>query len=288
MRESLVTFCRRFLLVAGMLVLGLAAVLLVANLWVVASTRERIVPLASCPSQGVGIVFGTSHWTRSGERNPHFEGRMQAAAELMSERRLEHLLVSGDNATRYYNEPITMWKDLLKRGVRTVDMTLDYAGFSTFDTLARARDVFGVDKAMLITQAWHLPRALFIADALGIEAVGCAAPRLPADAMWLLLLREWIARAATIGDLYLWKREPHFLGPVEPLDIVPLIEVPEASDPLILKRPAIEGQSAAVVRMGERVWEEAIHRGSLGSPAADEAPPMMRPDRNAGREEPAR
>lgn len=221
MREPLDMYFRRFLLVASVLILGLAILLLVANLWVVASTRERIVPLASCPPREVGIVFGTSHWTRSGERNPHFEGRMQAAAELIREQRLKHLLVSGDNATLYYNEPIVMWRDLLARGVRTTDMTLDYAGFSTFDTLTRARDVFAVDQAVLITQAWHLPRALFIADVLGIEAVGCAAPRLPADGIWLLLLREWVARAATLGDLYLWQRKPRFLGPEEPLKIVP-------------------------------------------------------------------
>ncbi|ERL51325.1 SanA/YdcF family protein [Halomonas huangheensis] len=254
MRESLNTYFKRLLLVAGSLVLLLAVILVAANLWVVSSTRERIAALASCPPQRIGVVFGTSHWTRSGERNPHFEGRMQAAAELMRDRRLEHLLVSGDNATRYYNEPITMWRDLRERGVRTVDMTLDYAGFSTFDTLVRARDVFGVEKAVLITQAWHLPRALFIADALGIEAVGCAAPQLPADAMWLLLIREWMARVATIGDLYLWQREPRFLGPKEPLQIVPLIKVaadqPSSGEPLPERGVLVDDLSAGQLEDG--------------------------------------
>ncbi|MBB3189821.1 SanA/YdcF family protein [Halomonas cerina] len=204
--------------------LALLATLLFAgaNLWVIGATRERIEhDLASCRPERVGIVFGTSRWTRSGHRNPHFEGRMIAAHELLRLGRVDHLLLSGDNRTRYYNEPVAMWRDLRGRQVRDEDMTLDYAGFSTFDTLARARDVFGVERALLVTQAWHLPRALFIAEALGLEASGCVAPERPVTSLWRLKAREWVARVGTLGDLYLWQREPHFLGPQEPLEIMP-------------------------------------------------------------------
>ncbi|WP_244883834.1 SanA/YdcF family protein [Halomonas caseinilytica] len=195
---------------------------LAVNLWMLTSTRSRIdLELSQCQSERVGIVFGTSHWTRSGARNPHFEGRMRAAASLVHDGRVAHLLLSGDNSTRYYNEPVTMWKDLRGRNIPDAVMTLDYAGFSTFDTLARARDVFAVKRALLVTQSWHLPRALFIADALGIEARGCAAPERPSDSTLRLRAREWVARVATLGDLYLWGREPHFLGPMEPLEITP-------------------------------------------------------------------
>ncbi|GAA0630745.1 outer membrane permeability protein SanA [Halomonas beimenensis] len=192
------------------------------NVWVLAETRGRIDHrLETCRPERVGIVFGTSHWTRRGTRNPHFEGRMQAAAWLLLEGRVAHLLLSGDNSTRYYNEPVTMWRDLRGRQVPDAAMTLDYAGFSTFDTLARARDVFEVDEALLITQSWHLPRALFIARALGLETRGCAAPERPSEGTLWLRAREWVARVATLGDLYLWGREPHFLGPQEPLEILP-------------------------------------------------------------------
>ncbi|WP_254783144.1 SanA/YdcF family protein [Halomonas caseinilytica] len=195
---------------------------LAVNLWMLTSTRSRIdLELSQCQPERVGIVFGTSHWTRSGARNPHFEGRMRAAASLVHDGRVAHLLLSGDNSTRYYNEPVTMWKDLRGRNIPDAVMTLDYAGFSTFDTLARARDVFAVKRALLVTQSWHLPRALFIADALGIEARGCAAPERPSDSTLRLRAREWVARVATLGDLYLWGREPHFLGPMEPLEITP-------------------------------------------------------------------
>ncbi|MDY7116021.1 ElyC/SanA/YdcF family protein [Halomonas sp. SSL-5] len=213
---------RAILMALGTAVLLAALLLLVANLWVLGQTRERIEhELPLCRAERVGIVFGTSHWTRSGVRNPYFEARMSASARLLRLDRVDHLLLSGDNRTLSYNEPITMWRDLRGRGVPETAMTLDYAGFSTFDTLARARAVFGVERGLLITQAWHLPRALFIAEALGIEAQGCAVSSHRVKGQWRLAAREWVARLATLGDLYLWGREPHFLGPREPLEIVP-------------------------------------------------------------------
>lgn len=213
---------RAVLMSMGALALLSALLFVLANFYVLGRTQGKIEDeLSRCGSETVGIVFGTSHWTRSGSRNPHFEGRMDAAANLIQLGRVDHLLISGDNSTRYYNEPVTMWRDLRGRQVRDGDMTLDYAGFSTFDTLARARDVFGVERALLITQGWHLPRALFIGEALGLEVKGCAAPEQTVSGLWRLKLREWVARVATLGDLYLWEREPHFLGPLEPLQIMP-------------------------------------------------------------------
>lgn len=210
------------LMTLGALLLLLALLFVGTNLWVIGKTQGRIgYELPLCGPEQVGIVFGTSHWTRSGVRNPHFDARINAASRLIRLGRVEHLLLSGDNRTRQYNEPITMWRDLRRQFVRDEDMTLDYAGFSTFDTLARARDVFGVERALLVTQAWHLPRAIYIADALGLEVTGCAAPERPVAGLWRLQAREWVARAATVGDLYLWGREPYFLGPLEPLQIAP-------------------------------------------------------------------
>ncbi|SDK61642.1 SanA protein [Billgrantia gudaonensis] len=213
---------RVVLMSSGALVLLAALLFLAGNAWVLTQTQGRIErTLSQCGPEQVGIVFGTSHWTRSGVRNPHFDARMGAASKLIRLGRVRHLLLSGDNRTRFYNEPVTMWRELRERYVRDEDMTLDYAGFSTFDTLVRARDVFGVERAVLVTQAWHLPRALFIADALGLEAVGCAARTARVDGQWRLQAREWAARVATLGDLYLWGREPYFLGPFEPLEIAP-------------------------------------------------------------------
>ncbi len=219
---------RCILMALGAAVLLAALLFVAANLWMLGRTQARIEhELPLCAAERVGIVFGTSHWTRSGVRNPYFDARMSASARLLRLGRVDHLLLSGDNRTLSYNEPATMWRDLRGREVADADMTLDYAGFSTFDTLARARDVFGVERALLVTQAWHLPRALFIAEALGIEARGCAVASRSVAGVWRLQAREWVARVATLGDLYLWGREPYFLGPLEPLEIAPSVwEVP--------------------------------------------------------------
>ncbi|MGM8849836.1 SanA/YdcF family protein [Salinicola halophyticus] len=194
----------------------------VINLWILQKTHARIeheVPL--CAAQPVGLVFGTAQWLRQGGSNPYFKARIETSAELLRLHRIQHLLLSGDNRTRYYNEPINMWRSLRHRNVADEYMTLDYAGFSTFDSVVRAKEVFGAGRLMLISQDWHLPRALFIADALGVEASGCAVPDDGVEGEWRLRVREWLARAATFGDLYIWGREPYFLGPLEPIRLSP-------------------------------------------------------------------
>lgn len=205
-------------LFAGLLLLVIGVV--VINLWILQKTHARIeheVPL--CATQPVGLVFGTAQWLREGGANPYYQARMETSAELLRLHRVQHLLLSGDNRTRYYNEPISMWRSLRHRNVSDAHMTLDYAGFSTFDSVVRAKEVFGADRLMLISQGWHLPRALFIAEVLGIEATGCAVPDDGVEGEWRLRLREWLARAATFGDLYVWGRKPYFLGPLEPIQL---------------------------------------------------------------------
>ena len=218
MMQRLLGGMKQLLMLLGALLL-LAVLLWVAgNLWVLSHSAPYIQSnVAHCQSQRIGVVFGTSSWTRTGVRNPHFNARMDTAARLIHSGRVRHLLLSGDNRTRAYNEPRAMWHDLNKRGVAPEQLTMDFAGFSTFDTLARAQDVFQVDKAVLITQRWHLPRAIYIARARGMEVTGCVASAGAVAGEWRLRLRESLARVAALGDLYLWGREPYFLGPPEPI-----------------------------------------------------------------------
>ena len=199
---------------ACLLILSVAVAAL--SQWVLYSTRDRIIDVPqACPLMQVAIVFGTSHRLRNGSPNPYYQGRLEVAASLFDSGRAELLLLSGDNRTLKYNEPMTMWKGLRARGVPVGTMTRDYAGFSTFDTLIRAHRVFGVERAILVSQRWHLPRALLIAQHEGIDAYGCVAP---GDIQGEALYRreEW-ARLKTLWDLFIWPRQPHFLGSPEPL-----------------------------------------------------------------------
>ncbi|WP_249977675.1 SanA/YdcF family protein [Vreelandella olivaria] len=220
MHSVLLSFIKRLLMSLGALLLLAALLFMAGNFWVLASTARYIdTHLNECRPHDVAIVFGTSHWTRSGLRNPHFHARMRTSARLIADQRVSHLLLSGDNRTQAYNEPRAMWRDLYRRGVPSQQMTMDFAGFSTYDTLARARDVFQLEEALLVTQSWHLPRAIFIGRALGMDVTGCVAEEEPAAGEWRLRMREWAARIATLGDLYVWGREPYFLGPAEPIDL---------------------------------------------------------------------
>ncbi|WP_106478639.1 SanA/YdcF family protein [Phytohalomonas tamaricis] len=208
----------RFLKTLAYSVLGLVCSIFIAvvviNTWVWGATRDRIQSdVMLCEPASIGIVFGTSYGLRGGGANPYYNARLDTAAHLLRLHRIQHLLLSGDNHTRYYNEPVYMWRDLKKRNVATERMTLDYAGFSTFDTLVRAKKVFGLHRVVLITQQWHLPRALFIADEVGLNASGCAAQPSRARLDFNLHVREWLATVGMVGDLYIWGRQPHFLGP---------------------------------------------------------------------------
>ncbi|PRY61650.1 SanA protein [Vreelandella songnenensis] len=252
MHSVLLTWAKRLLMSLGALLLLAALLFVVGNLWVLATTARYIDrQVLECRPADVGIVFGTSHWTRSGLRNPHFHARMRTSASLIAESRVSHLLLSGDNRTQAYNEPRAMWRDLYRRGVPAEQLTMDFAGFSTYDTLVRARDVFQLEKALLVTQSWHLPRAIFIGRALGMEVTGCVAEEEPAAGEWRLRMREWAARVATLGDIYVWARQPYFLGPAEPIEVNKALEnteMPAMSVPYLLETGDLD---TGELQMGE-------------------------------------
>lgn len=213
-----------------LLLIGAAGIVAGAGLlgWtydVVGSAAARTAIYTSpqaCPAHAIAILFGCGKYVAGGRLNQYYLHRIRAAADLYQAGKARHILISGDNHIHTYNEPESMQQDLLATGVPASAMTLDYAGFSTFETLIRANRIFGVRSAIVITQPFHLPRALYIADAVGIQAVGYAA-REPNRSLRTLKteVREILARFATFGDLRLWHRQPRFLGPREPILITP-------------------------------------------------------------------
>jgi SanA protein len=220
MKRFPLLFWRLFLLliVCG---LGTAGVLAVTNWWVLRGTKGRIVHRSKdLQVHDVGLVLGTAPKLRGGWKNPFFEARMNAAAMLFREGKVRHLLVSGDNGSKGYDEPSAMRDALVDRGVPAKAVTLDYAGFRTLDSVERARTVFGLKKAVIITDDFHLPRSLFLARAKGLNAVGFRPQPVPWKWSKKTRTREVISRVKACLDIYVLRTKPRFGGPREEIRLV--------------------------------------------------------------------
>ncbi len=171
--------------------------------------------LQDLPYRQVGVVLGTAKYYRTGVINQYYRYRIQGAINAYNSGKVNYLLLSGDNALQSYNEPMTMRKDLIAAGVDPSDIVLDYAGFRTLDSIVRTRKVFDTNDFIIITQRFHCERALFIALHMGIQAQCYAVPS-PKD-MLSVRIREFAARFGALADLYIFKREPRFLGPLVPI-----------------------------------------------------------------------
>jgi vancomycin permeability regulator SanA len=116
------------------------------------------------------VVFGAGLW--DGEPSPYLAHRLDAAARLYHEGRVKVLLVTGDNSRKDYDEPDAMRAYLTKHGVPGARIVTDYAGFDTWDSCVRARKIFGVDRAVLVSQGFHIRRAVALCDAAGVDSYG--------------------------------------------------------------------------------------------------------------------
>lgn len=200
--------------ITSILIIGLT------NLWVVTSTQSRVLSdYRHLPDSGVALVLGTSHKLISGAPNPFFQNRMHTAAELYKQGKIVHFIVSGDNRTRYYNEPLEMQRALIRLGVPVAAITLDYAGLRTLDSIVRCKEIFGQDNITIITQPFHSYRALFISDYYNVNAVALVASEPNRETGARVYTREYLARAKAVLDLYLLGTTPRHLGEKEPIQM---------------------------------------------------------------------
>lgn len=166
----------------------------------------------------VALVLGTSKYNKSGTRNMYFYHRIDAAVDLYNHGKVKKILVSGDNAQKEYNEPFDMLKALMDRGIPRKDIVLDYAGFRTFDSMVRANEVFGQQSFIVVSQRFHLERALYIGLAKNMDVVGYPAKD-PNQANLPLFAREVMARTKAMLDCKLLGTTPRFLGQKEVIDM---------------------------------------------------------------------
>ena len=165
------------------------------------------------PPKNTALLLGTSKYIAKGKQNYFYIYRIRAAVALWKSGKVKAIVVSGDNGTKYYDETTTMYKDLVKAGVPAKYITKDYAGFRTLDSVVRAEAIFDLKDYIIISQKFHLERALFIAKAKGQKAIGFVAKDIPGTAAaYRMKAREYLARAKAFLDVYILHTEPKFYG----------------------------------------------------------------------------
>lgn len=198
--------------------LGGVVVIVALNLWVILQTKGRIYDnVEDVPAAKVALLLGTSRNTARGP-NVFFMQRIDAAAALYHAGKVQKIIVSGDNSTDNYNETEAMRRELVKLGVPSEDIVNDHAGFRTLDSVVRAKSVFDQDEIIIVSQRFHLQRALFIADAKGIKATGfVASDPTHGTPYYKVMVREWFAKVKAVLDCYVLRTQPKFPGPKEPI-----------------------------------------------------------------------
>ncbi|ANS65078.1 integral membrane protein [Streptomyces lincolnensis] len=181
--------------------------------WMYVVTGDRLRTAQDVPRTEVAVVFGAGLW--AGEPSPYLAHRLDAAAKLYREGRIEVVLVTGDNSRRDYDEPDAMRTYLTRHGVPDRRIVSDYAGFDTWDSCVRAKKIFGVDRAVLISQGFHIRRAVALCQEAGVSSYGVGVDARH-DATWYYGgAREILAAGKAALDA-LFEPDPRFLGPKEP------------------------------------------------------------------------
>lgn len=176
-------------------------------------TAKRFISddMANVKPNNVGLLLGTSRNLKNGAKNDFFFNRIDAAVELFKGGKIRNIIISGDNSKADYNEPTDMKAELVKYGIPDSLIYLDYAGFRTLDAVVRARDIFGQNSFIVISQKFHNERAVYLARKFGIDAFGYNAKEVQAYKGFKTKLREFFARDKMFLDL-LFGVKPKFLG----------------------------------------------------------------------------
>jgi SanA protein len=193
--------------------------LVISNMVIIKSTKSRIYTnINDLPINEIGLVLGTSKYATDG-LNLFYKYRMEAAADLYLHGKIKHIIVSGDNHINGYNEPEQMKASLVQLGVPAERITCDYAGLRTLDSMVRLKKIFMVHKATIISQRFHLERALFIASYYNIDAIGYCSKDVGEAYGRNTNIREVFARSKAVLDLYILHTKPKHMGPEVKIEI---------------------------------------------------------------------
>lgn len=203
-------FLFRSILILASLVFWLFVAILYTHNVVDKASYGKEYNIETIPKSKTALILGTSKYLSWGNENLYYKFRIKKAIELWKSGKIKFFLISGDNSTKNYNEPKMMKDDLVKAGVPASRIYLDYAGFRTFDSVIRAKEIFGQDSIVIISQAFHAKRASFIAEKNNINSyiLSARVPKISAKTR----LREYPARLLMYLDIYLFNTKPKFGG----------------------------------------------------------------------------
>ena len=203
--------------VAGALATAAAVLTLAtAGLWVSARSQGHVYALSKVPAAPVALVLGAEVYYPSGQPSPFLAARLEIARRLFVAGKVKAILVSGDHRVWAYNEPGAMFEWLVAHGVPNDRIALDHAGFDTYDSCARANQIFGVNRAIVVTQTYHIDRAVALCRSLGVRADGVAddSVKIYRRPWFNSVVRERGAVVKALADVAS-RRDPIFLGPHE-------------------------------------------------------------------------
>jgi SanA protein len=191
------------------LILSVSLVLVVGTVHYVVNTatsRQIYNDINQIPKNRVGLLLGTAKYNDKSKNiiNVYYQHRIDAAVALYMAGKIDFIIVSGDNSTLYYNEPLLMKNDLIARGVPAKCIYMDNAGFRTLDSILRCRDVFGQTRFTIISQRFHNQRAVYIANHKNVQTVAFNAE--DGDSFWDVAIREKMARVKMMLDLLMNKQ----------------------------------------------------------------------------------
>lgn len=195
------------IVIAGALLLG---VILFSNIIVWSYSRHGMMSVGDAPKVKVVMVLGASV-LRSGEPSDVLADRLLTALQIYETGKAEKFLLSGDNGSRDYDEVNAMKAYLLRRGVPAEDIFLDHAGFDTYDSLYRAKTIFGLRELIIVTQEFHLPRVVYLGRSLGLTVYGVPADRQEYRKIETFRTRELFANVKAVFDIVAGS-QPTYLG----------------------------------------------------------------------------
>lgn len=169
--------------------------------------------LKKVPKKKAALLLGTAKYVKGGGKNYFYTYRIRAAVALWKAKKIDAIVVSGDNSTKYYDETTTMYKDLIKAGIPSKYIAKDHAGLRTLDSVVRAEAIFDLDDYIIVSQEFHLKRALYIAQSKGQKAIGFAAKDIKGTATAKKMeAREFFAGIKAFLDVKVLMTEPKFYG----------------------------------------------------------------------------